>query len=58
MKKTKEPSPPPKPSSFAALESHAKEILSKMDQQKKPKVKTFQQNQNVSINPICEALRF
>lgn len=40
-KKTKELSPPPKPSSFAALESHAKEILSKMDQQKKPKVRTF-----------------
>lgn len=37
-KKTKELSPPTKPSSFAALESHAKEILSKMDQQKKPKV--------------------
>ncbi|KAM4581713.1 lysine-specific demethylase phf2 isoform 1-T1 [Fundulus diaphanus] len=38
VKKTKDLSPPPKPSSFAALESHAKEILSKMDQQKKPKV--------------------
>ncbi|XP_032405795.1 LOW QUALITY PROTEIN: lysine-specific demethylase phf2-like [Xiphophorus hellerii] len=38
VKKIKELSPPPKPSSFAALESHAKEILSQMDQQKKPKV--------------------
>ncbi|XP_054880321.1 lysine-specific demethylase phf2 isoform X3 [Poeciliopsis prolifica] len=38
VKKMKELSPPPKPSSFAALESHAKEILSQMDQQKKPKV--------------------
>ncbi|XP_036007260.1 lysine-specific demethylase phf2 isoform X1 [Fundulus heteroclitus] len=38
VKKTKELSPPPRTSSFAALESHAKEILSKMDQQKKPKV--------------------
>uniref|UniRef100_A0A672I3E6 JmjC domain-containing protein n=2 Tax=Salarias fasciatus TaxID=181472 RepID=A0A672I3E6_SALFA len=36
-KKTKELSPPPKPSSFAALESHAKDILSKMDQPKKTK---------------------
>lgn len=41
VKKIKELSPPPKPSSFAALESHAKEILSQMDQQKKPKVSTF-----------------
>lgn len=39
-KKTKELSPPPKPSSFAALESHAKDILSKMDQPKKTKVST------------------
>uniref|UniRef100_A0A665WHV3 Lysine-specific demethylase PHF2 n=1 Tax=Echeneis naucrates TaxID=173247 RepID=A0A665WHV3_ECHNA len=37
-KKAKESSPPPKPSSFAALESHAKDILSKMDQPKKIKV--------------------
>ncbi|CAI5689054.1 unnamed protein product [Oreochromis niloticus] len=36
-KSAKESSPPPKPSSFAALESHAKDILSKMDQPKKPK---------------------
>uniref|UniRef100_A0A3B4U2P8 Lysine-specific demethylase PHF2 n=1 Tax=Seriola dumerili TaxID=41447 RepID=A0A3B4U2P8_SERDU len=36
-KKAKESSPPPKPSSFAALESHAKDILSKMDQPKKMK---------------------
>uniref|UniRef100_A0A665WIA7 JmjC domain-containing protein n=2 Tax=Echeneis naucrates TaxID=173247 RepID=A0A665WIA7_ECHNA len=36
-KKAKESSPPPKPSSFAALESHAKDILSKMDQPKKIK---------------------
>ncbi|CAN9512187.1 unnamed protein product [Ophioblennius macclurei] len=36
-KKMKELSPPPKPSSFAALESHAKDILSKMDQPKKTK---------------------
>ncbi|KAM9365087.1 lysine-specific demethylase phf2 isoform 1-T1 [Pholidichthys leucotaenia] len=36
-KKAKELSPPPKPSSFAALESHAKDILSKMDQPKKTK---------------------
>ncbi|XP_033822719.1 lysine-specific demethylase phf2 isoform X2 [Periophthalmus magnuspinnatus] len=36
-KKAKEMSPPPKPSSFAALESHAKDILSKMDQSKKAK---------------------
>ncbi|XP_073324292.1 lysine-specific demethylase phf2 isoform X1 [Pagrus major] len=36
-KKAKESSPPPKPSSFAALESHAKDILSKMDQPKKTK---------------------
>ncbi|XP_037347018.1 lysine-specific demethylase phf2 isoform X2 [Pungitius pungitius] len=36
-KKAKETSPPPKPSSFAALESHAKDILSKMDQPKKTK---------------------
>ncbi|XP_034023253.1 LOW QUALITY PROTEIN: lysine-specific demethylase phf2 [Thalassophryne amazonica] len=31
------PPPPPKLSSFAALESHAKDILSKMDQSKKAK---------------------
>uniref|UniRef100_A0A671WWK2 Lysine-specific demethylase PHF2 n=1 Tax=Sparus aurata TaxID=8175 RepID=A0A671WWK2_SPAAU len=37
-KKAKDLSPPPKPSSFAALESHAKDILSKMDQPKKTKV--------------------
>lgn len=37
-KKVKESSPPPRPSSFAALESHAKDILSKMDQSKKTKV--------------------
>ena len=38
-KKAKELTPPPpKPSSFAALESHAKDILSKMDQPKKGKV--------------------
>lgn len=37
-KKTKEHTPPPpKPSSFAALESHAKDILSKMEQPKKGK---------------------
>uniref|UniRef100_A0A8C4Z245 PHD finger protein 2 n=1 Tax=Gadus morhua TaxID=8049 RepID=A0A8C4Z245_GADMO len=37
-KKAKELTPPPpKPSSFAALESHAKDILSKMDQPKKGK---------------------
>uniref|UniRef100_A0A671WWJ6 Lysine-specific demethylase PHF2 n=1 Tax=Sparus aurata TaxID=8175 RepID=A0A671WWJ6_SPAAU len=36
-KKAKDLSPPPKPSSFAALESHAKDILSKMDQPKKTK---------------------
>uniref|UniRef100_A0A4W6D295 Lysine-specific demethylase PHF2 n=1 Tax=Lates calcarifer TaxID=8187 RepID=A0A4W6D295_LATCA len=36
-KKAKESSPPAKPSSFAALESHAKDILSKMDQPKKMK---------------------
>lgn len=30
--------PPPKSSSFKALESHAKDILSKMEQPKKPKV--------------------
>uniref|UniRef100_A0A7N8X5Q2 Lysine-specific demethylase PHF2 n=1 Tax=Mastacembelus armatus TaxID=205130 RepID=A0A7N8X5Q2_9TELE len=36
-KKAKESSPPPKPSSFAALESHAKDILSKMEQPKKMK---------------------
>ncbi|XP_013877150.1 lysine-specific demethylase phf2 isoform X2 [Austrofundulus limnaeus] len=36
-KKTKEASPPRKPSSFAALESHAKDILSKMEQPKKTK---------------------
>ncbi|XP_028303167.1 lysine-specific demethylase phf2 isoform X2 [Gouania willdenowi] len=38
VKKEKESSPPPKTSSFAALESHAKNILSKMDQSKKAKV--------------------
>ncbi|KAM9860034.1 lysine-specific demethylase phf2 [Aulostomus maculatus] len=41
MKKLKESPPPPppptKPSSLAALESHAKDILSKMDQPKKTK---------------------
>ncbi|XP_037534468.1 lysine-specific demethylase phf2 [Nematolebias whitei] len=35
--KPKELSPPRKPSSFAALESHAKDILSKMEQPKKTK---------------------
>uniref|UniRef100_A0A668TIS2 Lysine-specific demethylase PHF2 n=1 Tax=Oreochromis aureus TaxID=47969 RepID=A0A668TIS2_OREAU len=40
-KSAKESSPPPKPSSFAALESHAKDILSKMDQPKKPKVSIY-----------------
>ena len=37
-KKAKDGGPPPKPSSLAALESHAKDILSKMDQPKKGKV--------------------
>ncbi|XP_012694008.1 lysine-specific demethylase phf2 isoform X2 [Clupea harengus] len=36
-KKAKDGGPPPKPSSLAALESHAKDILSKMDQPKKGK---------------------
>nr|XP_057910923.1 lysine-specific demethylase phf2 isoform X2 [Doryrhamphus excisus] len=37
IKNLKDSPPPPKPSSFAALESHAKDILSKMDQPKKTK---------------------
>lgn len=37
-KKAKDGGLPPKPSSLAALESHAKDILSKMDQPKKGKV--------------------
>ncbi|XP_061545104.1 lysine-specific demethylase phf2 isoform X1 [Phycodurus eques] len=37
IKNIKDSPPPPKPSSFTALESHAKDILSKMDQPKKPK---------------------
>lgn len=37
-KKAKDGVLPPKPSSLAALESHAKDILSKMDQPKKSKV--------------------
>lgn len=38
LKKAKEPPTPLKPSSFAALESHAKDILGKMEQPKKMKV--------------------
>lgn len=38
-KKAKELAPPP-PNPFAALESHAKDIISKMDQPKKGKVST------------------
>ncbi|XP_008318986.1 lysine-specific demethylase phf2 isoform X1 [Cynoglossus semilaevis] len=37
LKKAKEPPTPLKPSSFAALESHAKDILGKMEQPKKMK---------------------
>ncbi|XP_061687384.1 lysine-specific demethylase phf2 isoform X8 [Syngnathoides biaculeatus] len=37
IKNIKDAPPPPKPSNFTALESHAKDILSKMDQPKKPK---------------------
>ncbi|XP_064823150.1 lysine-specific demethylase phf2-like [Oncorhynchus masou masou] len=56
-KKEKEvppPPPPSKPSSLAALESHAKDILSKMDQPKKGKMGGKVANNILSMSGTCK----
>ncbi|CDQ86113.1 unnamed protein product, partial [Oncorhynchus mykiss] len=48
------PPPPSKPSSLAALESHAKDILSKMDQPKKGKMGGKVANNILSMSGTCK----
>ncbi|XP_029630068.1 lysine-specific demethylase phf2 [Salmo trutta] len=48
------PPPPSKPSSLAALESHAKDILSKMDQPKKGKMGGKAANNILSMSETCK----
>nr|XP_061812162.1 lysine-specific demethylase phf2-like [Nerophis lumbriciformis] len=43
---------PPKPSSFTALESHAKDILRKMDQPKKPKNIVMSEKETLKQNDV------
>ncbi|XP_045547959.1 lysine-specific demethylase phf2 [Salmo salar] len=55
QKEKEVPLPPPsKPSSLAALESHAKDILSKMDQPKKGKMGGKAANNILSMSETCK----